>query len=520
MILQNLSQKTKRLSARALEAKTRVTRSSPSEQPPEFTPSLGSIITSGPVLAVLCVTLLGLAFESNDRLRPFRFLSSPEIEGETEEAITPVVEPVVIGETELGESQNTARNSAGQAQHRGPLAAAPGFSPPELPAIEAEESPVEIVLPNQNSLAGFFSALSRTQAKKERAITRIAHFGDSIVVSDYISGTLRRKFQSSFGDAGHGYLLLASAWPAYRHDDVFRFATKGFRASRIVGPLTKDGLYGLGGVTFRAHSGVIARFGTIDEGKWGRKVSRFEVSYLARPGGGTFELSVDGEHRRDVDTNANQTEVRREEVRVPDGPHLLEMRTKKGETRGFGVVLEREGPGVVLDALGIQGARIRFLDEQSDDHFKSELKWRRPDLIVYQFGANESADGYAYSMEDYLQTMKAVISQGKNALPGSSCLIIAAMDRARLQSGVMSSMKIIPLIVEQQEIAARDLDCAFFNTYEAMGGWGSMPKWVRRGLGQADMTHPSGVGAIRIGTWIYGALMKEYDRFLRPPAPD
>src|SRR5690606_24719422 len=151
---------------------------------------------------------------------------------------------------------------------------------------------------------------------------------------------------------------------------------------------------------------------------------------------------------------------------------------------------------------------------------KSELKWRRPDLIVYQFGANESADGYAYSMEDYLQTMKAVISQGKNALPGSSCLIIAAMDRARLQSGVMSSMKIIPLIVEQQEIAARDLDCAFFNTYEAMGGWGSMPKWVRRGLGQADMTHPSGVGAIRIGTWIYGALMKEYDRVLRPPAPD
>jgi lysophospholipase L1-like esterase len=284
--------------------------------------------------------------------------------------------------------------------------------------------------------------------------------------------------------------------------------------------LAKDGLYGLGGVTFSANSGVIARFGTIDEGAWGRKVSRFEVSYLARPGGGMFELSVDGQHHQNVDTNAETTEVRRAEVSVPDGPHLLELRTRKGETRGFGVVLERESPGVVLDALGIQGARIRFLDEQDDAHFQGELRWRRPDLVVYQFGANESADGYAYSMEDYLRTMKAVIAQGKEALPNSSCLIVAAMDRARLEGGVVTSMKIIPLIVEQQAIAARDLDCAFFNTYEAMGGWGAMPKWVRRGLGQADMTHPSGVGAIRIGTWIYGALMEEYDRVLRSPAPD
>src|SRR5690606_36210914 len=123
-------------------------------------------------------------------------------------------------------------------------------------------------------------------------------------------------------------------------------------------------------------------------------------------------------------------------------------------------------------------------------------------------------DGYAYPMDQYLETMKAVIVQEQEALPKSSCLVIGAMDRARHKDGVTSSMKIIQLIVAEQERAARDLGCAYFDTYEAMGGWGSMPAWVRRGLGQSDMTHPTGVGAIRIGNCIYRALMKRYDEYL------
>ena len=37
-----------------------------------------------------------------------------------------------------------------------------------------------------------------------------------------------------------------------------------------------------------------------------------------------------------------------------------------------------------------------------------------------------------------------------------------------------------------------------------------MPRWVKKGLGQADLTHPSAVGAEIIGTWIYRALLQSY----------
>lgn len=479
-------------------------------------PSLRSIFLSGSVYAVVAVAGFGLVAEQVPSLEPVRIFSTPK--SEPREAVAADAPPNLdIGEAELA---NESRSLPGMAtpesvelnNARGPIGGQE--EPLDLPSIAAEPPPVELLDPSGHALDHFFESLSKTQKKKDDAITRIAHFGDSIVVSDYISGTLRRKLQETFGDAGHGYMLIANAWPAYFHNDVFRFATSGFKVSRIVGPLTKDGMYGLGGVTFRSTGGVIAQWGTAEEGTFGRNVSQFQVSYLARPHGGTFELWVDGKLEQEVSTEADAKVVRRLTLEVPDGPHRFEMRTRRGEVRSFGVVLERKGPGVVLDALGVQGARIRFLDKQDDQHWAEELKWRNPNLIVYQFGANESGDGYAYPMDQYLETMKAVIVQGQEALPKSSCLVIGAMDRARHKDGVTSSMKIIQLIVAEQERAARDLGCAYFDTYEAMGGWGSMPAWVRRGLGQADMTHPTGVGAIRIGNWIYRALMKRYDEYL------
>ncbi len=480
-------------------------------------PSLKEVLFSGPVWAVLAVISFGFAAERIDALERLRiFSTAPTSKDDSTQAADapPLLE---VGEAELN---TDSRSLPGMAVPTGDSGvAARGLiggqeAPLDLPAIEAEAPPVELLDPTGASLDNFFAALALTQKKESNAITRIAHFGDSIVVSDYVSGTLRQKLQETFGDAGHGYMLIANAWPAYFHNDVFRFATKGFKVSRIVGPLTSDNMYGLGGVTFRSTSGVIAQFGTAEKGEFGRNVSHFELSYLASPEGGDFEIWVDGKVHSTVSTHADTKEVRRASLTVPDGEHRFEMRSKRGETRSFGVTLERDGPGVVLDALGVQGARIRFLDKQDDAHFAEELKWRNPQLIIYQFGANESGDGYAYPMDEYLKTMKAVIEQGQKALPESSCLIIGAMDRARVRDGVTSSMKIIQLIVAEQERAAKDLGCAYFDTYRAMGGWGSMPAWVRRGLGQADMTHPSGVGAIRIGNWIYRALMKRYDTYL------
>jgi hypothetical protein len=235
------------------------------------------------------------------------------------------------------------------------------------------------------------------------------------------------------------------------------------------------------------------------------------VLYLQQPNGGQLQLNLDSAPFATVETTAEKKGTGFFDVTTSDGPHLLEVVTKGGMTRTFGVILERDTAGVVLDAIGIQGARIRFLDKQDDAHWAEQLKLRDSNLLVYEFGANESGDGYAYSMPDYHETMKAVLLQGKRALPNAGCLVLAAMDRARKENDVLVSLPIMPHIVREQEATAKELGCAFFNTYQAMGGKGSMAKWFRRGLGQGDFTHPTGYGAQVLGNWIYRALMADFE---------
>jgi lysophospholipase L1-like esterase len=462
---------------------------------------IADVLRSKPVRAAVLVAACAVALELTPGLARFRlFGKRPAVEARAAQAqVAPVSS---VGESKLG-TETTAP------------AAAPGAT--ELAPAEASEAraleqapPVPLLDPTGKALAGFFRALSRTEQKQPGAVTRIAHFGDSIIVSDYVSGTLRRKLQEKFGDAGHGFVLMANAWPAYFHNDVTRYATAGFNVSRIVGPYAADGLYGLGGVSFSAPPNVLSRVGTMKKGDYGRKVSSFGLYYLEQPGGGSVELSLDGGPASQLSTAGGAVASRVHVVKVPDGEHELSVQTKTGTSRLFGVVLEREGPGVVLDALGIQGARIRFMDKQDDQHWADQLKLRSPDMLVYQFGANESTDGFLYAMTDYHRTMREVLEQGKRALPTSSCLVIGAMDRAAKVGDEIVSLRIMPELLANQKQAALDAGCAFFDTWTAMGGARSMPRWVKKGLGQADLTHPTAVGAEIIGTWIYRALLQVY----------
>ncbi len=455
------------------------------------------VFLSRPFAAALLVGSFALVAEYVPALAPLRLLRAPP----EQQATTLDPEPQNLAPVELEAARPEPIPSASATP-----AASTAFSdpPPKIPIESA----------NPNALDDFFRALEVTRSKRPSAITHIIHFGDSVVASDYVSGTLRRLLQQRFGDAGHGFTLITPAWPGYFHNDVETYSTAGWKLSRVVTPFAEDGLYGLGCVSFQAEKNTLARIATNKKSDFGRNVSRFGISYLASPEGGTFQVSVDGAVDGLIDTHAASKEARVHTLNVPDGPHEFEVLTKSGTSRLFGFILERDVPGVVLDAIGVQGARVRFLDKQDDAHWAAQLKSRDPALLIYQFGANESADGLMYPMADYHRTMKEVLEQGQRAVPHASCLVIGVMDRASKKGDEIRSLSIIPHLLAEQRAVAAEVGCAFFDTYRAMGGAGSMPNWVKRGLGQADLTHPSSIAADMIGTWIFRALMQRYNAFL------
>jgi lysophospholipase L1-like esterase len=384
-----------------------------------------------------------------------------------------------------------------------------------VPAVREQKPPRSIEDPSGKALHGFFSALRAAEQKKGTA--RITYFGDSIVASDFVTATLRRRLQKRFGDAGHGFSLMANAWPGYFHNDVTRFAAPGWQVSRVVGPFAKDGLYGLGGVSFRSEGpGVFSRFGTAKTGTFGRAVSKFVLDYLEQPSGGTIQIKIDGAERETFSTEGPTVKSAVKTFTVPDGEHELEVRAMSGNVRAFGVWMERDEPGVVLDAIGIQGCRVRFLDQNDDAHLAEQLKLRDASLNVFQYGMNESEDGEAYPLDQYEATMKSLLAQFKSAVPEASCLLVGPLDRVDKKGESFRSRPVIPKLDAIQRRVAGEVGCAYWDTLRAMGGPGSMGTWFQRGLGGTDLAHPSSAGAEVLGNWIYLALMEAYEASRAP----
>lgn len=409
-----------------------------------------------------------------------------------------------------------------QAELRQPeVVAIPAVVQAAFPAVVEQKPPRSIEDPSGHALDPFFAMLAKAERKDASGIARVTYFGDSIVASDFVTGTLRRRLQKRFGDAGHGFMLLANPWPGYFHNDVVRFATPGWQVSRVVGPFAKDGLYGLGGVSFRSEGpGLFSRFSTSKTGTLGRSVSKFVVDYLQQPNGGAMAIRIDGELRDTIDTHEALTTSAVRTYAVPDGAHELEVRVLGSNVRAFGVWMERDTPGVVLDAIGIQGCRIRFLDQTDDAHFAEQLKLRDPSLTVFQYGMNESEDGELFPLDQYESTMKAVLVQVKAALPHAACLVVGPLDRSERKGDGFRSRPVIPKFAAIQRRVASEVGCGYWDTLSAMGGFGSMAIWFQRGLGGQDLAHPSTAGAEVLGNWIYLALMEAYDAYRARPLSD
>ncbi len=370
----------------------------------------------------------------------------------------------------------------------------------------------------QNGLQRFFYALDRVAEKRAGAIARVVHYGDSLITGDYVTSTVRRLLQKKFGDAGHGFVLAGHPSRWYRRNLVRLTNSSDWNVNRLTRPTVKDGAYGLGGATFRTNKrGQWVKLRPRGNDQLGASVSKMQVFYMAQPSGGKFELKVDGRGVT-VDTNRSETASRMAEIQVSDGHHELLVRTLGGgEVRLFGVVMEREGPGVVYDALGIDGARAKLLKRMEPAHWHEQLRLRKPDLLVLHYGTNES-QWQNLSARRYHADLVQTVGHLRQALPGVSCLLVGPMDRAEKNSrGRLVTRPVVKRIVKVQRRVAYEQGCAFWNTYRAMGGERSVVRWnkARPQLASSDLTHPTRKGADRIGAMLFAALMDGYSKAKR-----
>lgn len=356
---------------------------------------------------------------------------------------------------------------------------------------------------NPRALDRFFNALSEMKSGRRIEPVRIMHYGDSHTAADILTAEIRHKFQNDFGDGGAGYIIARNPMTTPRKD-VTSGATTGWTIDGIGKGSGNDGLYGLAGLSLTTNKA--------DERVWiETSCNRFEVYYMTWQGGGTIDITVDGASVLDEPLSLNS------EIPGPDyfshnmvaeTNHRIEVRTlTPGRTRILGIVAENIAPhsGVSYDVLGINGARLNRLFSWNSNLLIDNVIQRSPNLIILGYGTNEVTDD-DWTIQSYSRTVTEAVQRFRRAVPDASIIVFGPPDRADNPVAVRK----MPELIEAQRRAAKAAGAAFWSSYDAMGGAGSMDNWVKQGLGQGDHVHLTAQGYVKLAGMFHEDLMKAY----------
>jgi lysophospholipase L1-like esterase len=388
---------------------------------------------------------------------------------------------------------------------------------PRVPTTKKSEKLPQIspvFTDDSNSLDPFFAALwkleqSRGQQSNDGGVVTILHYGDSPTTADLITGDVRAQLQSRFGDAGRGYTLIAKPWAWYGHRGV-EISDHGWKMHTGVG-LMREGIYGLGGAAFDGQPGAWSKFKLTES-----QQTAVNIEYLAKIGGGSFEVDADDQRIVEQSTDADAQATAAVHVQLPAGTKVVAIRPTTGTVTLFGADFLRGTSGLLYDSLGLNGATTSVLARVLQPVlWKQELERAAPALIVVNYGSNESSFG-SFVHKQYAAELRLAIQRLRQDAPGVPILVMSPMDRGE-RSGLdeIETMSTIPEIVAIQRQVAAETHCAFFDTYDAMGGDGTMARWYGASprLVTADLLHPTPQGATIVAGLFLEQMALGYNRW-------
>lgn len=383
------------------------------------------------------------------------------------------------------------------------------------PAAKMNALGVHPILGPNGSMDTFYAALRKAEMKQPGGVVRILHYGDSPTTADLITADVRQLLQTQFGDAGHGYHLIAKPWAWYEHRGV-DVSAEGWESDPATAGKVRDGMYGLGAVTFAGNPGAHARFVFRRQKTGATEHDLVEISGLRQPNGGSVAVFADGLRVGDLDTNHEKREEAFAAFSIPRATRAVELRVERGPVRLFGVQFSRTAPGIVYSSLGVNGAFINVLSRAvNEPHWANQLRHAEPDLIIINYGTNESVSDL-FVDKQYERELREAIRRVKAAVPKASLLIMSPMDRGhRSSDGTIGTVPALARVVTTQQRVAADMQCAFYNTFLAMGGPGTMGRWYEAEprLVGADFIHPMPGGAKIVGNLFYKAILDGYNRY-------
>jgi lysophospholipase L1-like esterase len=355
-----------------------------------------------------------------------------------------------------------------------PAASAPPAASSAAEGATSTASAGPLPRPAGHELDNFYAALRTLDRHARQSHVRVAWLGDSHGAADMWSGPLRAALQAKFGDGGPGFVHVG--YKSYRHENI-RNETRGRWATHPRGPATAvrtgDGVFGLGGVLLAGSADDPHVALTVTDAALPSTLT-WDLCYKLAAAGDELSVGLTGQPDRVVKAAAGEAVgvLRHLALTSSGASPTLKVMPRAGQPFLCGVTIETDPkaqPGVVLDTLGINGARLITPLAWTEGAWVAELARRQPALVVLEYGTNESGDLTIHA-EAFRDHLRALLARVRAASPAADCMVLAPTDRADTEDRT-------PLVRDALREAARDSACFFWDTYETMGGRGSIGRW-------------------------------------------
>ncbi|MEO7036364.1 MAG: GDSL-type esterase/lipase family protein [Polyangiaceae bacterium] len=395
-----------------------------------------------------------------------------------------------------------------------PISSARAALPPAAPPVPSGDLAAARAAgrdPTQLELPHFYAELAGLEQRKRKTAVRIFWLGDSHTAADYLTGAVRARLQTRFGAGGPGFVRVGVK--PYRHTQV-RWSCDGPWRIEPAQPARRtpfdDGVFALDGIrSFPDGAPAQAGFelspgtahGQVHWQVWFSlgEAASFRVSLAgvtqvvskgsgiaALPGAGFASLPLEGG--------------------LAD---KLELVTLSGAPRFYGVIAEGSEPGLVLDAVGIDGARVATALAWNEASFEAAVRARAPSLAVFAFGTNEAFD--TEKIEKYRPQYQALLARVRVGAPDADCLIVGPPDANAVAGG--SEPRVAEIDALQRSVAG-ELGCGYLSQLEIMGGPGGYTRWANKTppLARGDRLHLSVKGYEQMANAIGDRLLAAYAR--------
>ncbi|MBO9713298.1 SGNH/GDSL hydrolase family protein [Sphingomonas sp.] len=390
-----------------------------------------------------------------------------------------------------------------------------------LAPAAAEAAPCIGPVCNFDTLAPYFARLEAAKHELGTPPVHILQIGDSHTAGDVTSAAWRQLLQAQAGDGGRGVLPPGRPYDGYLTIGVTTAMSPGWQVSSTFGKGWSAFHPPLGLSSYSLTSAVPgATMGLVTD--TGHRFNRFVVCAIAGPTAGLLDVRMsDGSWQQLIFETPTQV-PRCETIRTlaPQTSVTLAASDRPVTITSW-ATFDDEG-GVALSNLGVVGSQLQHFGRTDDAVIAEELRAYAPALIVVAFGTNEGF-GPSLDGESYETVLRAQIARLQRLAPGVPLLLLGPPDALSGNPALRSAPVLrvagggevagcpgaksggpplfappaLALVRAIQRKVAGDLDLAWWDWQQRMGGRCSAVRWTDATLMRADHVHfRNGGGAL------------------------